>query len=454
MTNNILSALLLSTFLLSVSAAFEWGTTSYTASPILLLNSSVDTDFVEQPFVSRYTDDSAFVIWGINSNTTSSPAVYSLSRRIIDSTSLAAKENDTKLSLNLTLLSTPILAYSANGYIGVAGTTTNTTTNTTVVVIYLFLSSISSSTGVITIQSGGIPDNDTTTGYNVSQIWFADNYVYVAYTVTQSNVDSDVYLIGYTMNGTSVFNTTLKLNNVTLSGAAHLRCGQVAGSKIISCAWRQETQKSVVYVEADISSKTVGSEVTIATDTGDYVYYPERVVASRAYYVILITQVDNGYANKLLVRYSTDSTTYSLQYVIPTDYEELSISDGNYYNDGWFIVIRDYNSNGNIYSETEEALMRYNYSSLSAQTSDNFTLNETTLTWAEELVLLENGIVAQGLTLPNQSYYAFILDGMNGDWQSAYLAQVFKELSTTKFAEILKRCVLLSVTFVLFIVYF
>jgi hypothetical protein len=240
-----------------------------------------------------------------------------------------------------------------------------------------------------------------------------------------------------------------------LSGNVQAQVAQQGSTIVVS--YRYDTQGQVV-VNTITTGGTIGSEVTIATDAGNNEFAPAAVVYAENYYVVVLSQTANGLTSGFSVSYSGSNQTTTLGFALDTGFNSYSISASSAYFDGWFVITRQSKVNGNTVTANEETIQIYNYTQTITNTSiasnttngtngtngSNVTTTTTTTTTSTapiQEVLLTDGSVIQGFTLPNQSYFVFILDsetGETGKWTGGYLGQVFSSIDDSSFGSAMK----------------
>eukprot|EP00331_Platyophrya_macrostoma_P030311 CAMPEP_0176443660 /NCGR_PEP_ID=MMETSP0127-20121128/22570_1 /TAXON_ID=938130 /ORGANISM="Platyophrya macrostoma, Strain WH" /LENGTH=535 /DNA_ID=CAMNT_0017828961 /DNA_START=22 /DNA_END=1629 /DNA_ORIENTATION=- len=424
---------------------------------------TLNMTFLEEPVFASSTDGYVAAVGTIQKNVTV-PVHYA-----DNSTNSSNSTNDTNDTNATNDTNTTNASNSTN-------TTTYVNVTETTVVAYIFSSDVKNVSKYAPISITLDMTTVNTTGFNIYDIWFHNGYFYVVYTQQSSGVDSAVYLVGFDKDGNTKFSYPLQLNTVGLTGNAQVVAGQ--GNNTVVAAWKQATQGQIVYVSVDLETSVVGPEITATTDSANVIFTPAEVVFSQNSYVVLAYQTSNGQTNALMVTYPNSNNTAQVDFALDNGYNTFIITASGQYFDGWFIITRQVTMNGNLLSATEETVQIYDYTGFitypnatdvnttnstdnTTNTTDNSTngtngTNSTNNTLqsnssgvvltgnstqaAYELSLLTNGIVVQGFTLPNQSYYVFAVDSLanTAQWQNGYIGQVFYKISNSNFGVMIR----------------
>lgn len=485
MRHSFVLAIALSSLLFK-SIAFEYESTSFTQTPVQVLSTS-DTTHFKYPFVSRFLDSNYIALWGFYGDSDTAPITYKAYRRLLNATDLSVAGYDTDITLNITLISTPLFASSTDGYVAIAGVvnasttttttnsstniTTNITTNTTSIVVYVFKSDADEPSEIraINIETTDTSADDSLS-YTPHKLWFQDDYFYLLYAQSQYNVDYGLYLQAFERkSGDLKWASPAPISTNSLSGNANAQAAQQGD--LIVCSWRRETEGQVVSVVVNMTDSDVAvttDETVIATDSGTSKFAPTAAVYTESYYVIVLSQSTDGATTGFSVSFSGSNVTDTLGFALDTNYTTYSVSVASTYYNGWFVITRQSAESGTTITGTEETLQLYNYTSTASTNTSNTTnttdtnttdtTNTTTTTSNNtEFILVTDGSIIQGFTLPNQSYYVLILDsldGQNGTWTAGYIGQVFTKISDSTWGAALKAVLGFVSTIIAFLLIF
>lgn len=456
MSKTILVTALFCALLSAASAVVVFQDSSFWGVPLRVLTNTDVTNF-RYPFLGRYKNDQYVAMWGFF-GTGTSPVTYNAYLRLLDASTFTAVGNDTLVTLDANITSTPFFASSTDGYVVIAGvkqevvgTTTDTESGTTTDVTQTSVtaticSSDASNSSVTTLTFGAT--TNSVVNYTIYSVWFDTDYFFIAYTELVSNVESGVYLVGFKTDGTNLTASPLALNTVTLSGTSGLKAN--SNGSVLIAAWRKTTQAEVVYIELNLANTSApGNETVLAKDTTTVEFYPASIIFAENYYVILLSQVTSDESVGLTVSYSGNTTTSTLNFTLGSDYNTFTISAGDKYYDGWFIITRQLAESGGTISATEETLQVYNYTDTSNSTNSS---NASTVITANntQMMLLMDGSVTQGFLHPNSSYFIMVLndyDGVTGSWTHAYVGQLFYKISFASVIQSVMTLMLAVATF-------
>lgn len=401
-----------------VSSEVVFETDAFLKGPTKVFDACTDKNFTcAFPLIGRYNSSDLIAIWAFNTGCKAPPYTLTATRRLINTTTLQAVENDTFISVNITCNSNPWYTYTFNNYIGIACTTPDASSpNISNIVVYSFPSTIQSPSE---IKAAKITSNtQADIEYKVLQLAYYDGYFYVTYTLANTDPPLDLYLQGVSVTNSNQkrYHTPPTLQSDDTSGISKSVCAKLLHNDTVVCAWREDTQARVVYATVNPSTSVVSTEVVIANDVGSYKFYPVKIIVSESHYAILMKQVSNGATEKFSIHISTSQETALLPFTLEAGYNDANLTAAGAYFDGFFTIIRSREGSNGYALHTQESLQLYDSS---GATNGN------------EIVLLEDGRIFQGLVLDDQSYWVLCLDTMAGNWERGYLGKVFDRISNS-----------------------
>ena len=372
--------------------------------------------YSKMPFLSRHpTDDKTIILW----TASKSGNDYTLYRRTINATTLE-KIKDSTAPGTFVSKKDLMIAYSTNGYLGIAVVGLGEDNSADQVMVETMLTDVTDETGVKIFDITS--NTNTTESYKVHQIWFQDDYFYVAYTKTDGNGDDKSPMIqGVDPRfNNEKFDEPLVLTNEILKEAS-LRCNQVPNSANVYCAWRNKDDGKVRAASIDLDDKDVSDISDVLNDTMTEDYFPEMVIAGSDFYVLVInSKVSNNVVGFKLFSSETgldDITNLALN--LGSGFSSVSLKEASYYYKGWFAIFDKMSST--TYKATAQ---RYN-----SRGSVN----------GSEIDLITSGRVADGIVLSNQSYYVLMTDETaTSNYDNLYLGKLFEKTSDKLFGSTLK----------------
>ena len=403
------------------AADFQIEASAIIGSPTLAFDTSMDTNFSQTyPFLSGSNNDESIFIWGFTPDKSTTPMTYSATRRKFNPQTFDM--TDEYIPLNLRTNEEPLIAYSPNGYIGVACTVADANdTNTLNVVVYSFINTIANPDSVSTVN---IVSNSTPgANYLVIELFYQDEYFYVIYAQLNTNSPDRIFVQGFLTSNPKIttFTTPLELNKDNNAEIHQIVCAKQPNNSSMICSWRVETQEKVVYVLVDLTNGTVSEETTIVTDSANYRFLPDYIIIADGYFVIILDQMQDGKIKRFSAQVSTTGETVILPFTLKDGYSFANVSAAGRYYDGWFGLIRSTSEEDGQISGTEEVFQLVN---------QDGSANGTAIT------VLRDGRVLQGLELSDNSYWILCIDGVTGDWSKGYIMKLFSQ--TAVFGDLLR----------------